>query len=373
MTLPGLTSLAIRFSSRCPSKSAVFEWRLPNQEALNRRTAIEKNFKTDTAVSKFALVASLLDSMEVEAFKYVGAAIIIVLAVIGTIIAVKVRTDLWLERLKAVTAGVFIATALTHLLPIATEDLDEQSESGYPIGGAVTAATFVVLTGISIFTYTERDALRDQAKELKRQEERNLQDTPETASNEEEKPDRFSPECRCMPLAVVSVYVVLCIHAFLEGLMLGFAEEWPAVIALLLAVGSNKFFETFALGQIVIQTKPTIWVYWIMLLVAAVLSSLATIIALNISTSVTATFHGVVGALGAGTFLFIGCEAWLTMFRNKNRTSTKDRLWFFGLFILGALVILLIALKNDGHAHDHGETDHDHDEGEHEDEHEHDD
>jgi ABC-type Zn2+ transport system substrate-binding protein/surface adhesin len=78
----------------------------------------------------------------------------------------------------------------------------------------------------------------------------------------------------------------------------------------------------------------------------------------------------VISALGAGTFLFIGAEAWISMFRNKSRTTVKDRAWFFGLFLVGALVILLIALMNDGHhEHDHGnEDDHDHDHEEHSDE-----
>jgi zinc transporter 1/2/3 len=301
--------------------------------------------------------------MDVYEFKYIAAVIVIVLAVIGSVIAVKTRSERWVDRLKALTSGVFIATSLTNLLPVAVQDLDEQSESGYPIAGAVIASTFIVMTGISIFTYTARDALRDQAKELKGEEDVEMQGRQETATSDEN-PPKFSAECHCLPLTVISLYVVLCIHGFLEGFVMGFAEDW-GVTALLLAIGSNKLFEAFALGSVVIRARPTVWLYWILMSLTAIITSLATIIAINISASITATAHGVIVALGASTFLFIGAEAWITIFRNKKRMTTKERAWLFGLFFIGALIFVIIAVmashhRSHDHEHEHDEEDHDH-------------
>jgi zinc transporter 1/2/3 len=278
--------------------------------------------------------------MDLVSLKYFSAAISIVLTLIGTVIPIFVRTETWSERLESLAAGVFIGVGLTHLLGEAISDVAEAFESDYPIAGAITVCMFSLLTAVSLFTYSESDALHHHEQAQRHDDGMDEMDDRDA----DEHTSLFAQDAHCLPVPTVSLYFIISVHAFIEGLALGIVSEWRSVVAVLCAIAGHKTVEAFALGLILLQGRPTLWMYWLMMIGSALLSPLAIIMSIHLVPSVSPATHGIIAALSAGTFLFVGCEEWCCMFMSKARWSTKERLWHFGLFAVGAAWMLLLAL-----------------------------
>lgn len=156
----------------------------------------------------------------------------------------------------------------------------------------------------------------------------------------------FGSEFHLFSIPVTTLYLVMLIRSFIEGLALGIVTNYRGVIALICAIGGYKPLESFALGLILSKDKPVKWLYWIMIIVSAIMAPIGTIAAIYISEIENHLILGIISSISVGTFAFMGCDEWSKMFEKKDIWDKKDKARHLGLFLLGVGWMLLIAIIN---------------------------
>lgn len=342
---------------------------------MNRdKTKIEYNY-----AAKFNMGLSL------TAIKFICAAVCAILTFLGTVLILCIRAPRLTERAESLAGGVFFGAGFAHLFFDSTNEISAYGKINYPITGAITVATFVILTTIEIFSYGEDDFNNDGSKinvdSNTNGSKRGIEDkidsiddnsapnsdsndsdgsngksptiklgvedpsNDETNSSDNEKlPELFSKKFHALTVPVTVLFVIMLAHSFIEGLALGVMTNLSGVIALACAVGGHKPVEAFALGLIVAQDKPIQWLYWVMMVTYVLMSPLGIVVAIFLSELGNDLVLGIISAISAGTFTFVGCDEWSKMYENRFEWPLSEKLWHTGLYMLGVLWMVLIAI-----------------------------
>lgn len=162
--------------------------------------------------------------------------------------------------------------------------------------------------------------------------------------NDKSKMVIFSSTFHSFSVPVTVLYIIMLVHSFIEGLALGIMKQVGGVIALAIAIGGHKPIEAFALGLILVNDRPVQWLYWVMMIAYVAMSPVGIVVAVYISEIGNNLVLGIISAISAGTFVFVGCDEWAKLFMNKNVWSLSEKLWHLGLFAFGVLWMLLIAI-----------------------------
>lgn len=325
-------------------------------------------------------------SLSLTAIKFICAVACAILTFCGTVLILCIRAPKLTERAESLAGGVFFGAGFAHLFFDSSNEIAAYGKINYPITGAITIGTFIILTTIEIFSYGEDDFNNDGSKsfvEKRRRESSqfkstedenqnpienntsnsesndsdNLNDKPpikvsvedpqndeSTLTQNEKLPELFSKRFHPLSIPVTVLFFIMLVHSFIEGLALGVMSNLSGVIALACAVGGHKPVEAFALGLIVAQDKPVQWLYWLMMVTYVLMSPIGIVVAIFISQLGNDLVLGVISAISSGTFIFVGCDEWTKMYENRSKWKTSEKLWQTGLYMLGVLWMVLIAI-----------------------------
>jgi zinc transporter ZupT len=107
--------------------------------------------------------------------------------------------------------------------------------------------------------------------------------------------------------AALSLFLAMCVHAVLEGMMLGAARTKETLMMSSMAIGLHKVFEAFAVGASLLETKMSrtkLIIYSMLFTLASPLGALIGFFASGVGESKTAAY---INAVAAGTFLQVAC------------------------------------------------------------------
>lgn len=314
--------------------------------------------------------------MQLEIFKFITAGVILITTFIGSACPLFIKAKKWTARLESMAGGVFLGAGLAHLLADSFEELDEYMEDtnkdiDYPIGPALALAMFVILTLVELFSYSEHDAnvfgddchhhhhdeghvplINNHTSSLTLQTSNQLLNSDPLFTNNndvpEEKPPQsavsFGSKLKCLTGATISLYVIMDIHSAIEGMALGILSTWGQTIAVFCAIVGHKPVEAFALSLILFKDEPHKFLFWGLVILYVLMSPIALIVGVYVSEISNHLIISIIAAISAGTFLFVGCHEWSEMFEHKHSWPTSEKLWHFGLFTLGVVWMLLIAI-----------------------------
>ncbi|OHT00886.1 ZIP Zinc transporter family protein [Tritrichomonas foetus] len=304
---------------------------------------------------------------KVELFKWISAPIIWISTLIGCILPLFIKAKKWTARLESLAGGVFLGAGLAHLLADSFEEFEDVDGLDYPLAPAIALATFVLLTLVELFSYSEHDAnvfgddhhhhhhghSHDHANEplinSGNKNEATLNTTSllstEDQNNEIINPaNRFGDSIKNLTTATISLYLIMDIHSAIEGLALGILDSWSGVIAIFCAIIGHKPVEAFALALILLKDRPLKSLFWVMIFFYTIMSPVGICVGIRLTEMSGHLALGIIAAFSAGTFLFVGCHEWSEMFEHKHEWSTCEKFWHFGLFAFGILWMLLIAI-----------------------------
>lgn len=292
--------------------------------------------------------------MKLDTLKVIFAVVIFVTTLLGNITALFITTPKWTSRLEALAGGVFLGAGLAHLLADATEEIEKVKGMKYPLAPAVAISTFVLLTIVELFSYSESDARAAQERDESQYDQIiNSQtlisingdaDASMVETRSKFKTVEFGTTVKNMTAATISLYVIMDIHSTIEGIALGILPRLSSTIAIFCAIVGHKPVEAFALSLIVLKDKPTRGLFWFMVILYAFLSPIGVVAAIFLGEISGHLALGIIASISAGTFLFVGCHEWSEMFEHKSEWKVSEKLWHLGMFILGVLWMLLIAI-----------------------------
>ena len=323
--------------------------------------------------------------LSLTALKFICAIVCAVLTFLGTVLILCIRAPRLTERAESLAGGVFFGAGFAHLFFDSTNEISSYGKINYPITGSITIITFIILTTIEIFSYSEKDFDNNEIKPIEDDEilnrphiltdenhnpidisntlpdendnsqssnsDRSTKESTEDpthdrikSSSKQKFPELFSNKFHILSIPVTALFIIMLVHSFIEGLALGVMSNLSGVIALACAVGGHKPVEAFALGLIVAQDKPVQWLYWIMMITYVAMSPIGIVVATFLSQLGNNLVLGIISAISAGTFTFIGCDEWSKMYENGNSWPLSEKLWHTGLYLLGVMWMVLIAI-----------------------------
>ena len=291
--------------------------------------------------------------------RFIAAGTIFLTTVIGNIAPMFITAPKWTHRLESLAGGVFLGAGLAHLLADSIEDIEKSGDLKYPLSPAIALATFVLLTFVELFSYSEHDAGafhqdhdHDHDHDHEHHKEHLLQSETRYTDGVDITPEpqkkkwtvEFGKTIKNMTAATISLYLIMDIHSVIEGLALGASTNLSSIIAVWCAIVGHKPVEAFALSLILLKDKPTKWLFWILVLLYSVLTPCGIIVGIQVSQNNSPLALGIIAAFSAGTFLFVGCHEWCEMFEHKHKWPTREKLCHFFSFFIGVLWMLLIAI-----------------------------
>ena len=291
--------------------------------------------------------------MRLATGKYIAAAVVAVATVVGCALPLFVRQIKWARRFESFAGGVFLGAGLAHLLHDSFIEISKVSDApDYPISTSVTAAVFFLLTAVEILSSGSEESLSDESSgfvpqdlpDADRDDPEGVQDATEAPPEESSRLRLFGDNCGPMSLPGTTLFIIMGIHSAIEGLALGIVDSKSGVISLGLAIAGHKPIEAFALGLVLLRDKPVRWMYWCMMAFYILLSPVGTIIAVQIEEHAGGMVIGVLSAVSAGTFLYVAVDEWAYIFTHRSTLDLREKIWHLGLYMLGILWMLLIAL-----------------------------
>ena len=284
--------------------------------------------------------------VDVDTGKYISAFICAALTFLGAVLPIFIKAFKWTNRFQSLAGGVFLGGCLAHLIPDSIADITKATTNPYPITGAVCACTFFLLSAIEILSsHITKSATEVDSSTGRREMEENLTDPG--ASDDGKNRTLFDKKFKWLSVSVTTLYIIMDAHSIIEGLALGIVDNLGGVIGMACAVAGHKPLEAFALGLVLLRDRPVKWVYWSMMIFYVLLSPLGAIIAIQLRHLAGGVLLGVLTAMSAGTFLFIASDEWATVYLNRHNFSTGEKLWHLGMFLLGMMWMLLIALLDE--------------------------
>ena len=236
----------------------------------------------------------------------------------------RITTHGGLPLAEAFTCGVFLALALTMMLPPSLDILQNAYPGmDFPLGAAIAAAAFLALL-----------AMEHQIDHLR------------NASG-------ASPDVGYPPLIPVSMTVLIAIPSFFLGTALGISDTDAAVL-IFIAIMLHKSSAAFALTLQMVRSTMTKRQSWVTFLLFACATPLGIIVGQAVhdwvGSSTMVTVKGVVLGLAAGTFLFIATLHDLKHAPMITRCTNRKG---FVLMLAGFVLTLIVRILM-GEAHAEG-------------------
>lgn len=291
--------------------------------------------------------------MHLHDFKIISAVATLAVTYIGCAGPLWIKNISWSSRLEAMAGGVFIGAGLAHLLSDATDELTiDAIHTSYPVGSAMCIVTFVLFTGIEMFSHSkkaedENNCCCNEQEENADQNEYETvtdEDTENINSAEKSKESTFGNDNTGIKLPIITLLVMMCVHSVIEGLALGILRKWSGVIAIFCAIVGHKPIEAFAVALVVYKCRPTCLTYWLLISVFAFASPIGIIIGIFLNSIHSPLLIGLITAFSAGTFLFVGSAEWSEMYAKRATWDLKEKGWHFGMYAFGAIWMLIIAI-----------------------------
>lgn len=298
--------------------------------------------------------------LSLEVLKWICAFIVAILTFIGTLLPLCIKTETWTSRFESLAGGVFLGAGFAHLFEDSTNEIAQYGKISYPISGAIAVSTFVILTAIEILSYSERDMkdhkhlysdhsdhpdtdqIHHDLNDIESDQQSNTIGKQVKEKNKSH--GFFRSKFKLLSIPATSIYIIMLVHSIIEGLALGIMNSTSGVIALTCAVGGHKPVEGFALGLFILKSGPTKWLFWIMMIVYVLMSPGGIIVAIFLSKGGNLLTLGILSAISTGTFTFVGMDEWSDIFFHKSTWSLREKLWHLGLFALGVVWMLLMAI-----------------------------
>jgi len=154
--------------------------------------------------------------------------------------------------------------------------------------------------------------------------------------------------------------IVLSVHSFISGLALGVESNTTSLIALTVAIVSHKWVESFAVGVSLVRMGVPFKKFFLIMLAYSSMTPVGVFTGMGIYKALQGDgitlFSGIVGAVSAGTFIYVAVVDILveefTLTQRKVLRFLKLVACLIGFGLMASLLII------HEHEHDH---DHDHD------------
>jgi len=243
-------------------------------------------------------------------YKLVAGILIFLTTVLAIIYPIKSRAlpkhNYWLELADAFASGIFLGTALFHMLPDAIKDF---SASPYPIAELFCAAGFLILL------FMER------------------------LSN------YFSTEKNHANHLSYILAIILIVHSLIEGIVLGTNSTFATAAVIFIAIIAHKGSESFALAVILnrshLSLSKIINLITVFSLMTPLGISLGTALTHSLESHYSQLFSASFNAFAAGTFLYMST---LHHINHHHRVHEKESLFEFGALLIGLVIMGVLAI-----------------------------
>jgi zinc transporter 1/2/3 len=134
-------------------------------------------------------------------------------------------------------------------------------------------------------------------------------------------------------LSAITLFCAMCIHAVLEGMILGSADSFNVLLMAFLGVGLHKVFEAFAVGSSLISAKYSKKKFIIFSLILCLASPFGALLGYLLTTAdISHSFSGgIINSIAAGTFLQVATMEMLPRaFGDANSRLQKSLLFTTG-------------------------------------------
>lgn len=273
--------------------------------------------------------------------KYIGSFLIFLSAIAGLSCPLFFRKATWQVRGESLAGGIFLGAGIVHLLDDAFLSI-RKLKLHYPLAPAVAISTYVIFTLISICTISEKDNEEAQS-EIPDECSITLMDGTPTMLSDAQSVDPPLFGTNYLTIQKWSLYIILCIHSFIEGFGLGILPKLTPTIGFYLAMVGFKPIEAFALGLFMIQDRPKKVLYWVLTIIYSLLTPIFSIIGMYVNKKSGDQTIGIISAFSAGSFLYVGFTEWKNLYSKKKELSKKEKCWNFFMFFGGVLWMLFIA------------------------------
>lgn len=149
--------------------------------------------------------------------------------------------------------------------------------------------------------------------------------------------------------AALSLFLAMCVHAVLEGMMLGTTRTKKKLLMAFGALAMHKGFEAFAVGASLLETKMSRRKFIVYSLLFTMASPLGALIGFFVTGSQDAAHTktaGIINAISAGTFLQVACMEMIPR-------SFKNPTWRVGKLLALTLGFSLVCYLAQKFPHEH--------------------
>lgn len=261
-----------------------------------------------------------------------------------------------LSALNCLAGGVFLATAMLHIIVDAQEAVEEGLEAAkqkttFPVANAAILAGILIIMLFEQFTSFVESSTSGESQNLLANTKSSV--LPMRGSNQQRETDIITEATSSGPSSVNSLILVLAvsIHSIFEGLAIGLQTSSTAVYRLLLAVSFHKIIVTVSLGLQIARIKRKLVFAIIFGIVYSSAAPLGVFIGSMVASNTDDLTVGIMQSLACGTFIYVAA---FEILPEELRSPKRSRSLCVGSFALGlALVVIInLAFPHD-HSHEH--------------------
>lgn len=246
-------------------------------------------------------------------YKLIAGILIFLTTLLAIIYPIKSRTlpkhNHWLELADAFASGIFLGTALFHMLPDAIKDFSAMKiVSRYPIAELFCAAGFLILLfmeRLSNFFSTEKNLANNLSYMLA---------------------------------------IILIIHSLIEGIVLGANSTFATAAVIFIAIIAHKGSESFALAVVLNRSQLSLANIINLIIVFSLMTplgiSLGAALTQSLKFNSSALFTASFNAFAAGTFLYMST---LHHINHHHRQHDKEGLFEFAALLIGLVIMGFLA------------------------------
>jgi zinc transporter 1/2/3 len=282
--------------------------------------------------------------MNADFFKFVSAVIVFILNVCCSLLPLSFTSRGWISKAESLAGGVFLGSAIVHLIPEAIHSFEGLSES--PLAPIVILICFTVLLSVEVFAQSHVDET----------------DHSDRLLHSRDSPPSHKPEIKGTPFpswapgklssVVVVLYGVLIFHGFVEAIAFGIMKEQSVLLALFCAIIGHKPVETFALGLELLKNRPTQCTYFAMMFVFSSVAPATILVTIWIEKHASPLFFGIVTSASAGAFLFVGCHELSELLHHAGKWPMQTKITHLLFFVAGAAWMAVFGLMGGEHHHE---------------------
>jgi len=247
---------------------------------------------------------------------------------------------------NAFAGGVLLAAAIVHLLPDASDELQDLGHSVqsalrrgssdvFPIANVIAIVAFLLLMMLDSWLSTVLGKPQShgaaESVDAVPQESLNL-------GSHETRTEQHLAEADTRNYGGQPFLIALVIHSVIEGMSIGASTRVASLVGIFIAVGAHKAMAGFALGSELLRTWTKHTTFYCVF-IFAVCSPVGIMIGNYANAVLTGTGVGVLLAIASGTFLFVSIPELVisALERSDCRGSVRSAL------LLGVLGMSLLA------------------------------